>query len=122
MCYTRVIMSEVLLLHAEDVHTRGFVGAMPPLGLAWLASTLEGAGISVEILDRQVEEREFDDVFRAGRPSVLGISTTTATRFEAFNYAARAKELHPDQGGDTEKFKELRAAYETIKKELNKED
>ena len=85
-------MSDVLLLHAEDTHTRGFVGAMPPLGLAWLAGTLETAGISVEILDRQVEDRGFEEVFAAAAPAVLGISTTTATRFEAFRRLIPHKE------------------------------
>ena len=39
-----------------------------------------------------------------------------------FKYKQKAKELHPDQGGDTEKFKELKEAYENILKELKKED
>jgi hypothetical protein len=35
-----------------------------------------------------------------------------------FKYKQKAKELHPDQGGDTEQFKELNQAYEQLKKEL----
>ena len=89
-------MSEILLVHAEDRYTKGFVGAMPPLGLAWLATSLLQKGISVAILDRQVDPREFNDVFAAERPTILGISSTTATRYEAFRYAAEAKRLAPD--------------------------
>jgi len=37
-----------------------------------------------------------------------------------FKYKKKAKELHPDQGGDADKFKELNAAYEELKKELDK--
>lgn len=74
----------------------GFVGAMPPLGLAWLAGSLETAGIGVEILDRQVDPRSFIDVFREARPGILGISTTTAARFQAFLYAAEAKRFAPE--------------------------
>jgi anaerobic magnesium-protoporphyrin IX monomethyl ester cyclase len=71
------------------------VGAMPPLGLAWLAATLEKAGIGVEILDRQADRRSFSDVFQTARPKILGISTTTSARFQAFRYAAEAKRLAP---------------------------
>lgn len=35
-----------------------------------------------------------------------------------FKYKQQAKTLHPDQGGDADKFKELKAAYETLLKEL----
>ena len=88
-------MSDVLLVHAEDRYTRGFVGAMPPLGLAWLATHLEAAGVDIAILDRQVDQREFEEVFEVEQPGVLGISSTTATRFEAFRYAAEAKLRSP---------------------------
>ncbi|UCF06290.1 MAG: B12-binding domain-containing radical SAM protein [bacterium] len=88
-------MSKVLLLHAEDKYTRGFVGAMPPLGLAYLATALEREGLSVAILDRQIDTRLFEDVFDSQQPEILGISCTTATRFEAFRYAAEAKRRRP---------------------------
>jgi anaerobic magnesium-protoporphyrin IX monomethyl ester cyclase len=88
-------MSDVLLVHAEDSFTKGFVGSMPPLGLAWLATSLHREGLSVRILDPQVEEESFDDVFADERPSVLGVSVTTAARFRAFEYVRRAKELDP---------------------------
>ena len=35
-----------------------------------------------------------------------------------FKYKQKAKELHPDQGGDPEQFKELQEAYGVLKKEL----
>jgi radical SAM superfamily enzyme YgiQ (UPF0313 family) len=89
-------MSDVLVVHAEERQTQGFVGAMAPLGVAWLAGSLETAGVSVEVLDRQVDPRSFAEVFRAGRPAILGISTTTAARFQAFRYAAQAKRLAPE--------------------------
>ena len=88
-------MSDVLLVHAEDSFTKGFVGSMPPLGLAWLATSLHREGLSVRIFDPQVETETFEDVFRSERPSVLGVSVTTAARFKAFDYVKRAKELDP---------------------------
>jgi radical SAM superfamily enzyme YgiQ (UPF0313 family) len=89
-------MPDVLLVHAEERQTQGFVGAMAPLGLAWLAGSLETAGVGVEILDRQVDPRSFTEVFRTARPAILGISSTTASRFQAFHYAAEAKRLAPE--------------------------
>jgi len=88
-------MSDVLLVHAEDSSTMGFVGSMPPLGLAWLATSLRGAGASVRILDPQVEDDSFEDVFESERPSVLGISVTTAARFRAFEYVKTARASDP---------------------------
>ncbi len=88
-------MSDVLLVHAEDSYTKGFVGSMPPLGLAWLATSLREKGASVRILDPQVQDESFDVVFAAEKPSVIGVSATTAARFRAFEYVKRARELDP---------------------------
>ena len=35
-----------------------------------------------------------------------------------FKYKQKAKELHPDKGGDSEEFKELNEAFIALKKEL----
>ena len=37
-----------------------------------------------------------------------------------FRYKQKARELHPDQGGDPEKFKELQEAYEELRKEMKR--
>ena len=37
-----------------------------------------------------------------------------------FKYHRKAKELHPDSGGDADKFKELQTAFEDLKKEFGK--
>lgn len=45
---------------------------------------------------------------------ILGVKrTATAAEIKAA-YRRRAKRLHPDHGGDPEKFKELLAAYKTL--------
>lgn len=69
---------------------------MPPLGLAWLATALEREGLSVAIHDMQVDPISFEEAFGEQQPEILGISCTTATRFEAFHYAAEAKRRRPD--------------------------
>jgi len=84
-----------MLIHAEDSSTQGFVGSMPPLGLAWLATSLLREGISVRILDPQVENLDFEEVFGGERPSVLGVSATTAARFRAFDYIRMARARDP---------------------------
>lgn len=88
-------MAEVLLVHAQDAHTKGFVGSMPPLGVCWLATALESVGVSVAIADMHVETRPFEEILLGERPSILGISSTTAARFDAFGYATECKRLLP---------------------------
>lgn len=89
-------MADILLVHAEEPQTHGFVGAMPPLGLAWLAAPLEAAGIGVEIFDPQVDRRGFSEVLREAHPRIVGIGTTTSARFRAFGYATETKRFDPE--------------------------
>lgn len=89
-------MADVLLVHAPDAYTRGFVGSMPPLGLAWLATTLERLGLDVAIADMHVETQPFRELLTAAAPGIIGISSTTAARFAAFGYAREARDLFPD--------------------------
>jgi molecular chaperone DnaJ len=46
---------------------------------------------------------------------VLGVSKDATEADIKRAYRTRARELHPDQGGDEEAFKELTAAYEVLK-------
>lgn len=47
---------------------------------------------------------------------VLGLRSDADTETIEAVYRAKAKSLHPDAGGDPEKFKELQAAYEAVKR------
>jgi curved DNA-binding protein CbpA len=49
---------------------------------------------------------------------VVFSKTITDLDYIAFKYKKKAKELHPDTGGDAEKFKELQGAYKQLRKEL----
>jgi hypothetical protein len=52
---------------------------------------------------------------------VLGISKEIKDlEYIEYRYKSLAKEMHPDTGGDAEKFKELNEAYNILKEELNK--
>lgn len=46
---------------------------------------------------------------------ILGVSREATEEEIKRAYRRRARELHPDQGGDEESFKELTAAYEVLK-------
>jgi radical SAM superfamily enzyme YgiQ (UPF0313 family) len=57
-----------------------------PLGLAYIAATLEKEGHKVEVIDLTIEKREPDD------PDLVGITATTPLIHEAWEIAKRVKE------------------------------
>jgi anaerobic magnesium-protoporphyrin IX monomethyl ester cyclase len=71
----------------------------PPLGLAYLASSLMEQGFSVTALDFNVSGlnlRRVDSLLLGDRPRIVGISTTTETYGNALAIARRVKECSPD--------------------------
>eukprot|EP01031_Cornospumella_fuschlensis_P032460 gene32460-39248_t len=46
---------------------------------------------------------------------ILGVSATASDQEIKVAYRSKAKKMHPDKGGDTEKFKQLQEAYETLR-------
>jgi radical SAM superfamily enzyme YgiQ (UPF0313 family) len=67
----------------------------PPLGLAWIAAVLEHEGISVRIVDLQIDDN-LVDVLNKERPKLVCISGSTECRFECFDIARLCKESNPD--------------------------
>lgn len=70
-------------------------GELPPLGISYIASALEGAGHNVKILDLPVLNLGPDALRREVRsfePRVAGITTMTPLLFEALAVARIAKE------------------------------
>lgn len=76
---------DMLLISPPNVVFRpreGERGLMPPLGLGYLAATLEQAGYSVDLVDMQPEGVRGADLARMvqeRKPRVVGISTTVVT-------------------------------------------
>ena len=82
-------MSEILLVFPSE-EGRVF-DKMPPLGLAWIASFLESKGFSVDFVDLQVVEKDFNEILKEKKPRVVGISGTSHTRYKSFQMARDAK-------------------------------
>lgn len=69
---------------------------IPPLGLAYIAASVEAAGLSVRIADLDVQDVDFDELLTRHQPRVVGVSGTTHTRHASFELARRAKRHSPD--------------------------
>ena len=68
--------------------------AYPALGVLWIASMLESAGHSVEIIDMDADGETIDGVvkrFRDGGFDILGLTATTPTYQNALNIARAVK-------------------------------
>ena len=71
---------------------------MPSLGVLYLAAVLEQHGTQVEVVPCHVLRLSWRQIARriqSAQPDVVGITTTTENRFEAFRLAAVAKAAHP---------------------------
>lgn len=82
-------MIDVLLVNPKE--TGGFFERMPPLGLAYIAANLEKQGLSVRIVDFEIDNTSLTTWLEKLQPQFLGISGTTHTRFESFRLAQEAK-------------------------------
>ncbi|MEO0205966.1 MAG: radical SAM protein [candidate division WOR-3 bacterium] len=87
-------MIDILLVNPAE--KGGSFEKMPPLGLASLASFLEENGISVKIVDLEVEKKPLEHWLSLYQPKFLGISGTTHTRFESFKLARQAKTFNKE--------------------------
>ena len=86
-------MSEVLLIALPQLHTSSSV-KIPPLGILYLASTLDKAGIDVNVLDLSIENfntERFLDYVNMEDPRVIGISSTSYGIRDAVNLAKLIK-------------------------------
>lgn len=80
----------VLLVNAHDSAQGGFSSA--PLGLAYLAGTLEANGIDVQIVDGYLDGFEgIQQAIDNGRPEWVGVTCYTPGRHEALDICRYAK-------------------------------
>lgn len=73
--------------------------ALPPLGLAYIASYLESKKQEVRILDLQAEEMslsQFQFYLKKLNPDFIGITSTTVEIESALNVAKLSKEIFPN--------------------------
>jgi len=74
-------------------------GKYPPLGLAWIASSLEEDGHKVCIIDAEAEDLTLEQVGKRTKnfsPNLVGITCTTWTFKNAREVATHIKEICPD--------------------------
>jgi radical SAM superfamily enzyme YgiQ (UPF0313 family) len=71
----------------------------PPLGLAYIAATLEREGVDVTIIDATVSDMSHQglgEVLQKTHPDVIGVTSTTPTIYDAMKTVMIAKENCPD--------------------------
>lgn len=71
----------------------------PPLGLAYIASILEGSGHKVEIIDSPTLNLDFKDVvwrIRMFKPDIVGLTALTPTIYNAYRIAKYVKVIGRD--------------------------
>jgi radical SAM superfamily enzyme YgiQ (UPF0313 family) len=76
------------------IHGRWFL----PLGIAYVAASLEKAGYQVEIFDNYLLEKPISEVKRKIsdlRPEIVGITCGSATYSQCIKTAKAVKEVHP---------------------------
>lgn len=93
----------VLLINPPRLISKGNIWkkidrALPPLGLAYIASYLEKKGVGVLMLDLQVEQispMQLQSYLKEVKPDFIGIGSTTVEIDAALNIAKLAKEVFP---------------------------
>lgn len=71
---------------------------VPPLGLAYLASTLERHGHYARIIDApalELSTHQIRGVIEAEQPEIVGVTATTPTIYNAFDIVKAAKDVCP---------------------------
>jgi len=86
----RKILLIAPLLPSEKKHRED-----PPLGLAYLASSLKKEGHQVKIFDMGVENEDLFGVIRNFSPEIIGIQMMTHHRFFVFKLAKEIKKQFP---------------------------
>jgi radical SAM superfamily enzyme YgiQ (UPF0313 family) len=86
-------MSDIVLIYPAMTGGRNPHGSFLPLCFAWMAAVLEQNGISVRVLDLQVEDADLVRVLREENPLCVGVSGTTQSRFNSFTIIETVKSI-----------------------------
>jgi len=89
-------MSDIVLIYPAMTGGRNPHGSVIPLCFAWMAAVLEQNGISVRVLDLQVEDADLVQVLREENPLCVGVSGTTQSRFNSFKIIEAVKSIDRD--------------------------
>ncbi len=82
-----------------DIEIRKLGLAAPPLGIAYIASVIEGAGNSVTIVDMGAlgtTYKELGEELARLHPDVVGVTSTTPTIYEAVKCVTVSKQACPE--------------------------
>lgn len=76
---------------------KGVAGAMPPLGLAYIASYIEKTGAKVRIIDMQVEFEPFEEIAKkiTEKPDFIGITAVTTIINDAMGIVKICRRYFP---------------------------
>jgi radical SAM superfamily enzyme YgiQ (UPF0313 family) len=89
-------MSDIVLIYPAMTGGRNPHGSVLPLCFAWMAAVLEQNGLSVRVLDLQVEDADLIQVLREENPQCVGVSGTTQSRFNSFKIIEAVKSIDRD--------------------------
>jgi anaerobic magnesium-protoporphyrin IX monomethyl ester cyclase len=93
---------KILLINPYQTARKGNIwtsiqGAMPPLGLAYIASFLESKGLDAEILDMNIEPGDAaEQVARiSSSPDIIGITSMTSAVMHGYSIAEECRKKFP---------------------------
>jgi radical SAM superfamily enzyme YgiQ (UPF0313 family) len=89
-------MSDIILIYPTLTESNNPHGAVLPLCFAWMAALLEKNGISVRIVDLQIEDLELAELLQEESPLCVGVSGTTQSRFDSFKIIENVKSIDTD--------------------------
>jgi radical SAM superfamily enzyme YgiQ (UPF0313 family) len=89
-------MSDVILIYPAMTEGKNPHGSMLPLCFAWIASLLEKNGISVKIVDFQIEDVDLVKLIQKENPLCVGLSGTTQSRFNSIEIIKKVKSVNTE--------------------------